>query len=460
MTVAAPDRDDLGAHGHGPMVRLAGLLGCTEGQAYTVLLGTVVALVAALLGLPPTLRDVTESAAGGDTAVSAAPAPPPNSDTPAPTGEVAAPPAAGVAAPAAGGEVPGASARVPDAVAAPATPDAPAPSPPSPSDPAAPAAVVPATGFGAAQLAARVGAPGAPDGVAVDGAGRIHVATNNALLRGQPGASKVIRYAPDGRVQRELVVEGQDGARTGGLTGVAIAADGTVLVLDSAPARVLRVDLDGGRQATYASISDLPACGPAAATAACEAGADDRPQPRALVVDATGALFVSDSGQGVIWRVPAGGRPSPWFVFADAAASPTGIALDPTGDLLVATTLSLESSSGGGQLQRIDVRRDGTAGRRTTVAAIDPLSGPLGLTVTPDGGVVVALSTSNVLVLLGPDGTERARLTAEQVEAAVGVPLDGPTGLAVRGRSVVVTNQSPTANDASHWVVFDVPLTP
>ena len=106
------------------------------------------------------------------------------------------------------------------------------------------------------------------------------------------------------------------------------------------------------------------------------------------------------------------------------------------------------------------MRADGSAGERTEVAALDPLSGPAGLAVVGGGGIVVALSSSNVLVLLGPDGTERARVTADEVAADAGVPLDGPTGVTVRDRSVLVTNQSPTGNEASHWVVFDVPLTP
>jgi sugar lactone lactonase YvrE len=440
------------------MPRIAGALGCTEGQAYTLLLGIVMTVAAALLGLPPTMRDIADvggtSAGGG---VSAAPPPPPSSDTPSGAPELAPPPVAVAAAPLPTGDGPAiAASPAPTAVVAPAPPAPPA----AATGPSAPTATAP-TGFGAAQLAARVGDPGAPDGVAVDGTGRLLVATNNALIRGRQGPSKVIRYGADGKVDDELVVQGQAATRTSGLTGLALAADGTVLALDAAPARVLRLDLDRGRQATLAALADLPACAPTAASAACEHGADDRPEPRDLVVDQHGGVLVSDSGQGVIWRVPPGGRAMPWFVFpdAEAASRPTGLALDPAGALLVATTVSLQPSAGAGQVQRIAVGADGGPGERTTVAEIEPLSGPMGLAVTPGGGIVVALATADAVVLLGPDGAERARLTADQVAAAAGVPLDGPTGLALRGRSLVVTNQSPTANDASHWVVFDVPLT-
>jgi len=445
-----PRRTDMAPRG--PMIRLAHVLGCTEGQAYTVVLGVVLALVASLVGLPPTLRDRAQPAAAS-TAPTGGPAKAPPEGTASPTDDVATPPLVS--------ERPGAPAGIgpaPTAARAPGSPAAPssgAPFTPSPD------VVFPPSGFGAAEVAAKVGDPGAPDGVAVDEDGRLYVATNNSTVRGGAGPSKVIRYGPSGKVDRQFTVEGQDSTRTAGLTGIVVAPDGQLLVLDSAPARVLRIDLDRGRQTTYAPLPDLQACAPAAAADGCEPGPDDRPRPRALTRDPAGNLFVTDSGQRVIWRIPPGGEAAPWYVFADdmAGSGPTGVALDGAGDVLVVTSMAVQGSNGAGVVQRIDVRPDGTAGRRTTVASTDPLSGPVGLSTTPGGGIVVALTAANELLLLGPDGAERARLTADQVAEQAGVPLDGPTGVAVHDGSVLVTNQSPTANDETHWVVFDVPLT-
>ncbi len=42
-----------------PMRRLASLLGCTEGQAYTLVIAIIVTIVAIWLGVPPTLRERT-----------------------------------------------------------------------------------------------------------------------------------------------------------------------------------------------------------------------------------------------------------------------------------------------------------------------------------------------------------------------------------------------------------------
>ena len=43
------------------MRRLASWLGCTEGQAYTLVIAIIVTIVAIWLGIPPTLRERTPS---------------------------------------------------------------------------------------------------------------------------------------------------------------------------------------------------------------------------------------------------------------------------------------------------------------------------------------------------------------------------------------------------------------
>ena len=43
--------------GLAPMRRLASFLGCTEGQAYTLVIAIVVTIIVIWLGIPPTLRE-------------------------------------------------------------------------------------------------------------------------------------------------------------------------------------------------------------------------------------------------------------------------------------------------------------------------------------------------------------------------------------------------------------------
>ena len=65
-----------------PVARLARALGCTDGQAWTLLVTLALALVAMITGLPPTLRDQPTQAVGeADTAL------PPADGTPAPPGD-------------------------------------------------------------------------------------------------------------------------------------------------------------------------------------------------------------------------------------------------------------------------------------------------------------------------------------------------------------------------------------
>ena len=40
-----------------PAARVASALGCTEGQAYTLVIGVIVTVVTVWIGIPPTLRD-------------------------------------------------------------------------------------------------------------------------------------------------------------------------------------------------------------------------------------------------------------------------------------------------------------------------------------------------------------------------------------------------------------------
>ena len=95
--------------------------------------------------------------------------------------------------------------------------------------------------------------------------------TAGNILVSSRDTKEILRYGPDGKLDKKLAVKGQEQARNGGLTGVLLAPFGPVLALDGAPARVLRLDLDRRHQATYATLGDLPACGPSGSADGCEA---------------------------------------------------------------------------------------------------------------------------------------------------------------------------------------------
>lgn len=429
-----------------PAARVATALGCTEGQAYTLVIGVVVTVITVWIGIPPTLRDRVTSVRSiaserSDEAPIVPATPEPRSDRDGPRAPLAPVPP---------------EPMPPPGVSSPNGASDTDPPPATPRRPTAPAS--PARSFGVTRIAARVGQPGAPDGVAIDSQGRTHVATNNGLGRGGEGRSRIFRYASDGNLDGEVVVTGQAETRTSGLTGLVLDADGFVFALDTAPARVLRADLGTGDQATYEQIPDLAACGLVSSSDTCEPGAhDERPLPRGIALDGRGNLFVTDSNQELIWRIAPTGTVQPWAVFAEGEV-PAGVAIDNEGDVVVVLSRSGDSGPAAGAVIHVDVRSDGTAGRRTMFAETEPLAGPVGLAVTSTGEVVVALADADAVMLLGRDGKELDRLDAAGAEGDSGKALDTPTGVFVAGGRAFVTNQAPS--DSSAWVVFSIELNP
>ena len=430
---------EQGRRSWSPIVRIATALGCTQGQAYTLVIALVLAVATIWLGIPPTLRERVAAVAAQEPTVATAP---PFVPGPNPT---AAPRSALAPVPVEPSEPP----RVPQPSAR-----------PMPTAPAAPAAPRPsATELGAVRIAATVPEPGAPDGVGIDPQGRTVVATNNSTTRGTSGASVVFRFTPDGNAAGSVAIEGQPSTRTAGLGGLVVDGAGRAFITDTATARILRVDIDARRQATYAQIPDLPACGLVAVADACEPGTrDELPQPRGLVLDPSGGLYVADVSQAMIWYVDTAARAKPWAFFEDTDA-PVALARERNGSILVGVARSLSPDRvGRGSLHRIEVRSDRSAGERKAVLTTEPLDDPSGIAVGEGGEIVLSLTGANALVLLGPDGKERDRIDATEAESRTGIPLDGPGGVVASGRSVWVSNGSPRSNTAANWVVFEVGL--
>lgn len=418
-----------------PMARLARVLGCTEGQAYTLVIAVVLTVAAVWAGVPPTLVDRTQVVPAIAPRAPLAPAVEPVAEDRSPLAPVPFPdPASPIVITPPPSAPPAASAE------------------PRVAQPSA------ATRLGNARIAATVGQPGAPDGIGVLADGGAVVSTNNGGTRGASGPSEVIRFSPEGVRERSVQIEGQSQARTSGLGGLVIDGAGNIFVSDTPGARVLRVDRTG-RQNTYAELPDVGACALLASADVCEQGSmDDRPTPRGLALDSNGVLLVADAGQALIWRIGIDGKPALWESFPETDP-PTAVAFEPTDSVLVVVSRSLEVSRAGvGLLHRFETRTDGSAGRSSVVMTSEAFAEPSAVAVGPAGEIVVALQRANAVVLLSADGKQRDQLEAADVEARTGVPLDGPSGVTVALGSAWVTNGSPGSNTEANWVVFEVPL--
>lgn len=419
-----------------PVRGVARTIGCTEGQIYTATIGLVVAVVLALAGIPPTLRQ-RSSQANPPTSRQE-----PGSDAALELGifPEATGPVSGIASSIAeikretfeAGEL---SSR--------------------------PTFVAVKRPFGTIVRFAPVGDPGAPDTVAVDGDGSVYVSTNNARGRGREGPSKVFRYTPEGLVVDEYVIQGQPDNRTDGLTGLAIK-EGVLYGLDVSTRRVIRIQTETKRQETQAEIPSLPPCIVPVSSSPCEPGVQDNPaRPRSLTFDRAGALYVSDEGQATIWRIPAGeSKAQIWHQSMDYAsgAGPSGLQFDAAGSLffIVANSFS-PTSFGSGIVYKLEVSPAGQQGARTEFARIDGAARPLGLALGASGRVYVTLNGSHQILVLEKDGREFKRISAPGGgNASEDVVLDGPAGIAFRGFSLMAANQSTLTNNPVRWAVLEV----
>lgn len=298
---------------------------------------------------------------------------------------------------------------------------------------------------GTARVFAKVQSPGFPAYVHVHPNGRVYAGTYTNPA-GDTMRSRVFEYTSGGTLLRSWTVPGQDLTKPRGVQVAATDARGRLVLLEKSRARVLTLDVRTGRFVAQATIPDLPGGG--------------HPIPNYATWGPGGALFVSDYGQAVVWRIPAaGGTPRAWFrspkLEGVAGFGTTGIVFEPA----TRSFLISQQTSGDpldlfrGHLYRLKVRADGTPGALSTVwTAGGPLDLPDGFGIARSGNIYLALLGANKLVKLSPGGKLLARWSA----TGSAVPFDSPSNATFLGTRVLVANQSAILGDASHHVILDV----
>src|SRR3954462_11485403 len=237
--------------------------------------------------------------------------------------------------------------------------------------------VLPATPAGARErfdvkVLARLPPPGYPALSLVAPNRTIYVGTFTNAAGDDTGPSKVFAYSPDGHLDREFTVEGQETGVSNGVQVAAIDSQNRLYLLDQHPSRVLVLDPATGKQTTYATFKDVPPCLPGAATGDCSATTtDNEPEPDYAAWGPDGGLYVTDYTQGLIWRVPpGGGKAKVWFTdpkLDGTLFGPAGIVLMPDHK-----TLMLDTSAGGatrvgntttGKLYKLPIEANGSPGK-------------------------------------------------------------------------------------------------
>lgn len=320
----------------------------------------------------------------------------------------------------------------------------------------------PAAAVGDTRLFARIGEPGYPEGIAIDG-GVVYVGTT---ARDGPAAAVFAFDLATGVLRRTVTVEGA-GATPSFAVGLAIDAAGRVYAAEAGSGRVMRLDVreEPARQDVYAELPDLPACAGARPGPCSPTVQDAPPFVNHPAFGPDGTLYVSDSAQATIFRVPpGGGRAEVWFQDArfDVGFGLNGIAVSPDDGFLYLIDTGAAAPLGGlpspgGAVWRVPLASPSPAGLELVHAfpggLVDGLafsaSGRLYVTLI-DGGL-----TGHGISVLGPDGAEEVFFPAPEANAALEVPYHEPANIAFHDlhRSILVTNQAFTAPE--RWAVLE-----
>lgn len=307
---------------------------------------------------------------------------------------------------------------------------------------------------GDSRVIANVPFPGYPEGIAVhDGL----IYTSGPAAFGVPGnfvPSKIFAFDEQtGTLVKTIVVQGQQGPLNA-LSCIAFGDDDDLYVLDEGQG-VVRINVETGEQSVY-SAGFHPVY----------ASAFNPPAPvllNDLAFDKHGYLYVTDSFEATIWRVPpGGGAPQVWFQDArlDGPFGPNGVRVDPKGNKLYFTQTF--AADGAGYLYTLPLVDHPSAGDLQVFHSYTAGAGPDGIAFGRSGKLYVALAGySQISVLIG-DGSEAARFSGPaQSPSGDTLPWANPANIAFNNRtgSLLVTNHASLTglpDPSPLFAVFDV----
>ena len=285
-----------------------------------------------------------------------------------------------------------------------------------------------------------------PEGLAVDAAsGDIFVGTFDARMPESMRNNQVLRYSRDGR----LLAQRSFGQTP--LTGLAVA-DGHVYVLNFGASRLQRLPVDFNARTAIADVITFQRLDPAQPTPRTvdnpegsqdriEFGSSGFPGINGMVFDRAGDLYVSDSFQGAIYRIPNATRCSPCKVdvvsrdpllgtVAPLPFGANGLAFDEGEKHLYIT------NAGDGRLLRMALPNGAVSVVAESVHGADGL-------LHHEGLFWVSSNQADSVVALDAAGRMRVR-AGEFLGIDHGAPLGllFPASTAVDGDWMVVTNLS------------------
>ena len=261
-----------------------------------------------------------------------------------------------------------------------------------------------------------------PEGITVDDAGNVYVATF-AVNKPPTSAGTLFVFSPSGKLLRQVSIAGSSRL----LLDLAFhPTTGALLVIDFGNARVLKVDPFTGASTVFMTVTGA-------------AGLN------VLTFDDDSNVYVSDSFQGIIWKTgPAGGPGTVW------ASSPllTTTGVPPFGANGLAfnknRTAMFVANTGNDTVVRIPVSGSPLVAGPAEVF-VNSINGADGLIIDEDDNIWIAANQADEIVVIEPTkGRVIAKLGDFNGLGPDGAPtgLLFPASLVFRGNFVFVTNLS------------------
>lgn len=302
--------------------------------------------------------------------------------------------------------------------------------------------------------------PGYPEGIAVHD-GLVYVSGPAAF--GVPGnfvPSKIFAYDADtGALVKTITMQGQTGPLNA-LSCIAFGEDDNLYVVDEGQG-IVKINVETGEQSVYAAPF-FPVF----------TSAFNPPAPvliNDLAFDKNGYLYVTDSFQATIWRVPpGGGAPQVWFQNAaiDGPFGPNGVRVDKKSEKLYFTVTF--DASGVGYVYTLPLIDHPTLSDLHvfhTYNFADTGSGPDGIAFGKSGELYVALAGTSKISVLNPDGSEQTKYSGPAQNPADPannpMPWTNPANIAFNNKtqSLLVTNHASLTglpDPSRYFCVFDV----
>ncbi|HEY6619398.1 MAG TPA: SMP-30/gluconolactonase/LRE family protein [Steroidobacteraceae bacterium] len=268
------------------------------------------------------------------------------------------------------------------------------------------------------------GAPSSGEGLTVGPDGNIYVPSFGFNSKGATsGSADLFVISPKGKVVRQITITGASphilGLRFNPVTGA-------LWVLDFGAGKVLAVDPNTGNSSVLA--------GPIANSGL-----------NALAFDRYGNGYVSDSFNGVIWKIgPTGGAPTPWR--SDPLLGPGTGLTPPFGangvEFNNERTIMFVADTAAHQIIQIPVNSDGSAG--TASIFITGINAPDGIMIDKKDNIWICANQEDEIVVVDKTGKVIAKLGdfygLDQKGIAQGFLFPASLAFSLDGTTLYVSN--------------------